>query len=197
MKAHPSVEVGHGRIFANEEGLPQEKKAAVRAHGVKVKAGGELLLSQCEADQRLGEMPGPEDPETLVIPVHGPSEAGFARAAEELDHLLAGGIKENDSLATTADECQLAAGIALMKVGETQRERPSEFRRLAEEFAQLAFDLGTIEAFGELTGFNASSGVTGPLRDSSTAERSRLRRVCSRASSAVTRRWFFGGMAGK
>jgi hypothetical protein len=67
----------------------------------------------------------------------------------------------------------------------------------AEDFAQLAFDLGTIEAFGEVTGFKASSGVTGPLRDSSIAERRRLRRVCSTISSAVTRRWFFGGMAGK
>jgi hypothetical protein len=109
----------------------------------------------------LGEAAGTENPETFGIDVEGPPEPGLARATEKLDDLLIGGITKNHGLAATADE------------------------------RQFAFDLATVEALGEVTSLNASSGSTGPLRDSRIAGRRRLRRVCSSASSAVTLRWFF------
>lgn len=118
--------------------------------------------------------------------------AGLADAAEELDGLLAGGMAENHGFTAADDEGEFAAGAALVRVGEAA----AEFRGIAEDGAQFAFDLAAVEALGEVAGLKASSGSTGPLRDSSTAERRRLRRVCSSISSAVTRRWFFGPMGG-
>ena len=83
-----------------------------------------------------------------------------------------------------------------MEIGETNGKRAPEFGRFAENITQLAFDLATVEGLGEVTSLKASSGSTGPLRDSRIAERRRLRRVCSSASSAVILRWFFGFMGG-
>ena len=109
---------------------------------------------------------------------------------------LNGGIEKDHGLAATADERQIALGVALMEIGETKGERATEFGSFAEDRTQLAFDLATVEGLGEVTSFKASSGSTGPLRDSRIAERRRLRRVCSSISSAVTLRWFFGFMGG-
>ena len=83
-----------------------------------------------------------------------------------------------------------------MEIGEKKGERTPEFGSFAKNRTQLAFDLATVEALGEVTSLKASSGSTGPLRDSRIAERRRLRRVCSSISSAVTLRGFFGFMAG-
>ncbi len=81
-----------------------------------------------------------------------------------------------------------------MKVGEANGERTAELRSFAKDRTQFVFNLTTVEAFAKGCGFKASSGITGPLRDSSVADLARLRRVCSSISSAVTRRWFFGGI---
>lgn len=191
---HPVGELGRGRIFPDDEWLLKEEEAAVGGEGVEIEAGGKMLLGKGKPAEGLGEAAGTENPESVGIDVDGPAEPGLARATEEFDDLLIGGITKNHGLAATADERQIALGVALMEIGETKGERAPEFGSFTEDRTQLAFDLATVEALGEVTSFKASSGSTGPLRDSRIAERRRLLRVCSSISSAVTLRWFFGFM---
>ena len=81
-----------------------------------------MLLGQSEAAQGLGEAAGTENPEAFGVDVDGPAEPGLARATEKFDDLLIGGITKNHGLAATADERQIAMGVALMEIGETNGE---------------------------------------------------------------------------
>ncbi len=119
---HPVGELGCGRIPADEKRLLKEEEATVRAEGVEIEAGGEMLLSKGEAAQGLGQATGAEKPEALNVDIDGPAETGLTRATEKFDDLLIGRIEKNHGLAAAADECQIALGIALMEVGEANGE---------------------------------------------------------------------------
>lgn len=193
---HPRVELPDRRVFTDKEGLLKKKETAARAYSMKIKPRGKMLLGKGKAAQRYSKATGAKNPQSGGIPTKRPAEAGLARAAEQLDHLLMLGVKEDHRFTTTADQCERTTGARLMKVGEANGERTAELRCFAKDRTQFVFNLTTVEAFAKGRSFKASSGITGPLRDSSIAALARLRRVCSRASSAVTRRWFFGGIRG-
>lgn len=193
---HPRVELPDGRVFTDEEGLLKKKEAAARAYSMKIEPRGKMLLGKGKAAQRCSKATGAENPQPGGIPTKRPAEASLASAAEQLDHLLLSRVTKDHRFATPADQCERTTGVRLMKVGEAHGERAAELRCFAEDRTQFVFNLTTVEAFTEGRSFKASSGITGPLRDSSIAERKRLRRVCSSISSAVTRRWFFGGIRG-
>ncbi|RYD35471.1 MAG: hypothetical protein EOP87_07315 [Verrucomicrobiaceae bacterium] len=113
-----------------------------------------------------------------------PTESCSPCVAEQFDNPLIFLIEKYNRFAASTDQREWADRIRIVEVGQAQRQRPSEIRRFAKDGAQFVFDLAAREPTAEAALIKASSGSTGPVRDSSVAERRRLRRVCSNASSA-------------